>query len=1203
MSTAARLPEGAGNAGGRVLMVARTARRRMMIRGVVERLGPALIAAAAGMLGIVLLDRLTAWRVPVWAAIGAPLAMSVGYAAIRGLRAAPSLLDAAAELDERVRLRDRLSTALSVCSDGDPFVALAVNDGERSAATIDASRAVPLRLGRAWRVAPVALAAAVAAWVLVPELSSGNQAQEARTRAEAERARGAAEQVQQAIVEAREALREVTPASAEQLSALEDLQRELDSAGESSAQPLATADEVHARRTPEEALSDGARALERMAEEQQALADAQKRESDELADMLSDLPTEPVEESALGQALRRSDMEAARQAVMDMARRAEQPGEPGDSGNDRARAASEMRKLADDLRALAEQREQAARTADRSDGATDGGADGARETAESVATSSTDPAQTRSGHGAGRSEGKPSATERAAREARELSQRLHDAADELGGAGGGLDERSAKQDGAEGNNARAAESEAAAAPSAPSTERAEGRESKQSQLGGETQAKGAQTSAESRGADGKQADPSSSKPNEAARPAQSQSTPADRDATPGEAGQSPARQSPREATDRTQPSSRQGESSATTTGSQSPQAGESGSPADAGKSTRDVQGREQAAANQDRPTSEQTTAGKEPVARETTAAKSDTSKSGGDKSPQQSGSQSNNTRVTGESRAGEGAKATSEQDGKRGESAKTAPPSTTGENGQEQSPPSKTAPDTPTTPPSARPDSQVQPAGSQASNREGAQPAGSMPQEGKQADGAPREQNKTNDQPTGSAGREQATKTPERGTGETRPERDPSRSGGAQPSNGDAQPGQPASGAGKATPAPEQPAATPTQVERKNDSGGDRTNTTGNSDKQQVGDRPPDAGPQAGGTERSAAASREKQGAAGSEPRDEDRTRSGSDPRSLPTTTPHAPGGEPPMRSSEAAAESKPAADDKQGAAQDKTRGTSALGNHKETGALDKPTAHSPGTERPSPQGNEQTRPNESNQREQQGQPADESQSPSQGGSAMKRLAEQLSRMSQTSRDAQKQQQNAERLMEQARRLYENASPEQRERMRQWAMEQASKSGEQGGFAPRATDGDSQRAPSPVAGDGGPRPKSGAKGDAPSEIRTEPIDARSASNPTKEGGEDRTRPRVIAEWLGEGDRRRGPAQQGLIDEQLREATRTAEQAIGDRSVSRRYDRVLQEYFRRLPAKVRSAASAEQTGSSGAAEPARDADVPASGAGQGGTGGR
>lgn len=212
----------------------------------------------------------------------------------------------------------------------------------------------------------------------------------------------------------------------------------------------------------------------------------------------------------------------------------------------------------------------------------------------------------------------------------------------------------------------------------------------------------------------------------------------------------------------------------------------------------------------------------------------------------------------------------------------------------------------------------------------------------------------------------------------------------------------------------------------------------------------------------------------------------------------------------------------------------------------------------------------------------------------MQRLAEQLSRMSQSPRQARQQQQSAERLMEQARRMYENASPEQREQMRRWAMDQASKMGDRGGHSP---DGSSSGVSSAAsggdgAGAGGPRARSEGVAGERQEIRTEPVDATAAGRRGEPAG-DPSRPPVIAEWLGEGDRRRGPAQEAMIDEQLREATRSAEQAIGDRSVSRRYDRVLQEYFRRLPAKVRSAAG--QSGG-GAAEPARDADAPPGGGG-------
>lgn len=80
--------------------------------------------------------------------------------------------------------------------------------------------------------------------------------------------------------------------------------------------------------------------------------------------------------------------------------------------------------------------------------------------------------------------------------------------------------------------------------------------------------------------------------------------------------------------------------------------------------------------------------------------------------------------------------------------------------------------------------------------------------------------------------------------------------------------------------------------------------------------------------------------------------------------------------------------------------------------------------------------------------------------------------------------------------------------------------------------------------------------------RVEPVDARAP------GTSDRTTAeQVVAEWLGRGAESADPARSAEIADRLRQATRSAEQAIGDRTVPSRFDRVLREYFRRLPAEV------------------------------------
>ncbi len=222
---------------------------------------------------------------------------------------------------------------------------------------------------------------------------------------------------------------------------------------------------------------------------------------------------------------------------------------------------------------------------------------------------------------------------------------------------------------------------------------------------------------------------------------------------------------------------------------------------------------------------------------------------------------------------------------------------------------------------------------------------------------------------------------------------------------------------------------------------------------------------------------------------------------------------------------------------------------------------------------------------------------------AVERLSEQLEKMSKRPGDAADHEKNADRLREQARRLYESASPEQRERMERW-MQQAATGQPPGGNNNRpdsanpgralaqtqqSDQGDrGQRGGSPGSGStrGGGEPVhdfAAAAGDQP--VRTTPVDARSAEDLAHSGHEQ-----VVAEWLGSGDDRRTPAEKAAVVARLQQAARSAEEAIGDRVVPSRYDRILREYFRRLPAKVAPGATP--------AQPA-PAPAPAPDGGQGG----
>jgi hypothetical protein len=164
---------------------------------------------------------------------------------------------------------------------------------------------------------------------------------------------------------------------------------------------------------------------------------------------------------------------------------------------------------------------------------------------------------------------------------------------------------------------------------------------------------------------------------------------------------------------------------------------------------------------------------------------------------------------------------------------------------------------------------------------------------------------------------------------------------------------------------------------------------------------------------------------------------------------------------------------------------------------------------------------------------------------------------------ARRHEKNADELREQAQRLYDAASPEQKERMRRWVQDAARRQQDRdlaGGDQEAREMG--ARGPGSTRGGGDPRREVGQP--APDQsVRTEPVDARAAHVP----GDEPPNEQVVAEWLGRGGERHSPTDPAVVQGRLREAARSAERAIGDRTVPGRYDRILREYFKRLPDKL------------------------------------
>jgi hypothetical protein len=125
----------------------------------------ALIFCGAVLL-MVIIEKLLAWSPPlewIWIAGGAGLAVII--AGVAAIRRRPSALAAAAAIDQKLKLDEKISTALCIRPSRDPFAMAAVRDAEAAAqrVTLDAGRHFPFTFPR---LALVAVAVALAAFLI-----------------------------------------------------------------------------------------------------------------------------------------------------------------------------------------------------------------------------------------------------------------------------------------------------------------------------------------------------------------------------------------------------------------------------------------------------------------------------------------------------------------------------------------------------------------------------------------------------------------------------------------------------------------------------------------------------------------------------------------------------------------------------------------------------------------------------------------------------------------------------------------------------------------------------------------------------------------------------------------------------------------------------------------------------------------------------
>jgi len=218
------------------------------------------------------------------------------------IRGWPTRASAAAQLDERLNLSSRMTTALSVETRSDEFAKAAVADANRVALefknTQMLSRAFAFHFGAEWRMSAVTATLVTAAWLFMPHwnsLAGKKDAQFPQDTVSLEKALAA----EQKLSDAMQSAIQVAALDESIAKTLESSQKVLDQ----SHQQAATPDEREARAFQQQALL--AAALEK-ATQSETLAS-----NESLKDALSELALDQGEERDLLAALKRGDFEAA----------------------------------------------------------------------------------------------------------------------------------------------------------------------------------------------------------------------------------------------------------------------------------------------------------------------------------------------------------------------------------------------------------------------------------------------------------------------------------------------------------------------------------------------------------------------------------------------------------------------------------------------------------------------------------------------------------------------------------------------------------------------------------------------------------------------------------------------------------------------------------------------------------------------------
>jgi hypothetical protein len=332
-----------------IASIVRIARRRILMRDALTHVAASSMVSGCVLLALLLGCRLaSAWMpwagspVILWIGITAAVAAIAGWTLVRIAR--PSDLAVASIIDVNLGLHDRLSTAIAVAERSDPFARAAVEDGVRVAqdrrVRDGLANACPIAAPRSATIGPLLIAAAVAAWMLLPPIPVGG---------EASAAAGSGEELAAARAAAAARIEPVV----RQIEANADLAKALGMSEEKDGELVGAGRDGE---SAEAVRKDAARRMTELTQRLDQLMQSEKAQQlDALKDALSRVePPQGSPVQALAEALKRGDAAAAREQLDQLAKQASDP----------ALDAATREALAKSLEQLAAQIEKAAQGKD-----------------------------------------------------------------------------------------------------------------------------------------------------------------------------------------------------------------------------------------------------------------------------------------------------------------------------------------------------------------------------------------------------------------------------------------------------------------------------------------------------------------------------------------------------------------------------------------------------------------------------------------------------------------------------------------------------------------------------------------------------------------------------------------------------------------------------------------------------------------------